>query len=199
VEIPFAQSWEHGKVNNDIFSIVWHQLRLLFPPLGVCSHVGWLHSWDNLRTTKFARRCTRSEGPIWYEIQKQQPVLQTVFTGSTKSRLDACRAWGAWWCSTMKAGPFCVRWPTNLTRWTMNQTIAGTRVYISLLPAYTSIIFSSHITHTGSILNYLDITWHAQSNSSHSKIHPITYTALYVHFGLVFTTFNYIIMLPPPM
>ena len=35
--------------------------------------------------------------------------------------------------------------------------IAGTRVYISLLPAYTSILFSSCIKHTASILNYLDI------------------------------------------
>ena len=39
----------------------------------------------------------------------------------------------------------------------MNQ-IAGTRVYIYLLPAYTSILFSSQIEHTASILNYLDIS-----------------------------------------
>ena len=39
----------------------------------------------------------------------------------------------------------------------MNQ-IAGTGVYISLLPAYTSILFSSSMKHTASILNYLDIT-----------------------------------------
>jgi len=30
----------------------------------VGSRVGWLHSWDNLRTTQFAPRCTRS---VWYK------------------------------------------------------------------------------------------------------------------------------------
>jgi len=47
----------------------------------------------------------------------------------------------------------------SLTKNTQNMNqIAGTRVYISLLPAYTSILFSSHIKHTANILNYLDIT-----------------------------------------
>jgi hypothetical protein len=45
---------------------------------------------------------------------------------------------------------------TNKTQ-NMNQ-ITGTRVYISILPAYTSILFSSRIKHTASILNYLEIT-----------------------------------------
>jgi hypothetical protein len=39
-------------------------------------------------------------------------------------------------------------------RYDMNQ-IAGTRVYISLLPANTSIICSFHITYTGSIVTAL--------------------------------------------
>ena len=43
---------------------------------------------------------------------------------------------------------------TNETQ-DMNQ-IAGTRVYISLLPAFTSILFSSGICHTACILNSLD-------------------------------------------
>jgi len=34
----------------------------------------------------------------------------------------------------------------------LNQEIAGTRVYISLLPAYTSFLVSSRIIHTDSIL-----------------------------------------------
>jgi len=34
----------------------------------------------------------------------------------------------------------------------LNQEIAGTRVYISRLPAYTSILFSSGMIHTDSIL-----------------------------------------------
>ena len=40
---------------------------------------------------------------------------------------------------------------TNKTH-KLNQEIAGTRVYISRLPAYTSILFSSRIIHTDSIL-----------------------------------------------
>jgi hypothetical protein len=39
----------------------------------------------------------------------------------------------------------------------MNRIVA-TGVYISILPAYTSILFSSCHMHTTSILNYLDIT-----------------------------------------
>jgi len=76
---------------------------------------------------------------------------------------------------------------------------AGTGVFLSLLPAYTSNIFSSHIEHTGSILNYLNITWLAQNNASCSKSHPITYTTLYVHSGHPFATFNSTIMLTPQM
>ena len=40
---------------------------------------------------------------------------------------------------------------TNKTH-KLNQEIAGTRVYISLLPTYTSFPFSSRIKHTDSIL-----------------------------------------------
>jgi hypothetical protein len=45
----------------------------------------------------------------------------------------------------------------SLTKGTqdMNQ-IAATRVYISLLPAFTSILFSSRIYHTASILKSRD-------------------------------------------
>jgi hypothetical protein len=34
----------------------------------------------------------------------------------------------------------------------LNKEIAGTQVYISLLPAYTAFLFSSRIIHTDSIL-----------------------------------------------
>jgi len=77
--------------------------------------------------------------------------------------------------------------------------IAGTRVYISVLPAPTSTIFISSIEHTGRILNYFDITWLAQDNPSRSKTHQITYTTLKVHSALPFARFNFIIMLMPPM
>ena len=68
--------------------------------------------------------------------------------------------------------------------------IAGTRLYIFLLPTYTSILFSSRMKHTASILNYLDITRLAQHNASRSKTHRITYTTLYVHSGLPSATFQ---------
>ena len=67
------------------------------------------------------------------------------------------------------------------------------------LPACTSILFSSHIKHTASILNYLDIMWLAQNNASRSTTHPITYTTLYIHCGLPSATFNCIIILMSPM
>jgi hypothetical protein len=37
------------------------------------------------------------------------------------------------------------------------------------------------ITHTASILNYLDITWLAQNNTWQSKTHLMTNTTFYVH------------------
>jgi len=86
---------------------------------------------------------------------------------------------------------------TNKTQ-VINQ-IAGSRVYISRLPTDTSLIFSSWIKHTASILNYLDIMWLAQYNSSRSKTHPISYTTLYFHSGLPFSMFNWTIMLTARM
>jgi hypothetical protein len=80
----------------------------------------------------------------------------------------------------------------------MNQT-AGTRVYISLLLAYTSVPFSSCISHNASILNSLDITCLAQNTASHSKTQPITYTNLYIPSVMVSATCNCIIMLMPRM
>jgi hypothetical protein len=56
--------------------------------------------------------------------------------------------------------------------------ITGTWVYVSLLPTYTSTLFSSHIKHTASIPNSLDNMWLAHINASHSITHPITYTTL---------------------
>jgi len=61
VEIPLWQSYKHRKANNDVFSILCHQMCVLFAPLGVGRRVGWLHIRENLRTTQFALRCTRSE------------------------------------------------------------------------------------------------------------------------------------------
>jgi hypothetical protein len=42
----------------------------------------------------------------------------------------------------------------------LNQEIAGTRVYISRLPTYTSCHFSSGIIHTDSILISTSCDWH---------------------------------------
>jgi len=86
---------------------------------------------------------------------------------------------------------------SDLTSWTKKSP--GTRVYISLLPAYSSILFSSCIEHTPSILNYLDIMWLVQNNSSLSQTHPITYTTLYVPSALLSASCNCIIMLLPRM
>jgi len=72
VEIPLWQSLKHRRANNHVFSILWHQLRVLFPLVGVGSRVAWLHSCENLRTTHFAARCTRSEQEIWCVMQTQR-------------------------------------------------------------------------------------------------------------------------------
>jgi hypothetical protein len=47
---------------------------------------------------------------------------------------------------------------TNKTQ-DMNQT-AGTEVFISLLPAFTSILFCSRVIHTNSTLNSISREWH---------------------------------------
>jgi hypothetical protein len=84
-----------------------------FPPLGGDCHVGWLHRWDNLRTTRFALKCMRSEQGKWYVMPKQCMGLYTFLTTSTKSRFEASHSWGACWFGKMNAGPFCVRKPTK--------------------------------------------------------------------------------------
>ena len=76
----------------------------------------------------------------------------------------------------------------------LNQEIAKTRVYISLVSANTSIGFCSCIEHTTIIPNYLDIMWLAQDNAWLSKTHPITYTTLYFPSRLPSAKFNCIIM-----
>jgi len=101
--------------------------------------------------------------------------------------------------------------PASLARWTLgrfvfihqqnklNQEITGSRVYISHLPAYTSILCSSHTKDTTSILNYPNIMWLAQNIASCSETHPIISTTLYVPSGLPSTTCNCIITLMPRM
>jgi len=81
----------------------------------------------------------------------------------------------------------------------LNQEITRTRVYISLVPTFTSILISSRIKHTARILNSRDIMWLAQNNASRFKTHPITNTTLYVLCWLCSTTCNCIIMLVPWM
>jgi len=91
----------------------------------------------------------------------------------------------------------------SLTNKTQDMTqIAGTRVYIYpfFLPtprfSFPPILNTlPAIKSTASILNYLDITWLAQNDASHSNTHSITYTTLYVHSVLPSTTFKCIIML----
>jgi hypothetical protein len=61
MELPLSQSTKHRKANNEVFSVLWHQLRVLVPLQGIGSRVGCLHCWKNLGTTQFAPRCTRSE------------------------------------------------------------------------------------------------------------------------------------------
>jgi len=80
----------------------------------------------------------------------------------------------------------------------LNQEIAGTWVYLSHLPNFTSILFPSHIKHTAGILNSLENTWLTHNISSRSNPHLITYTTLDVPSGLPSATSNRIIILTCP-
>jgi len=96
-------------------------------------------------------------------MPKQRPASQTIITASTRSCLEAPHSWGAWWLCKMKAGPCCVL--TNNTQ-DMNQ-IARTRVYISLLPAYTSILFSSGLHLHSLFLPYWTHRQHPELSRHH--------------------------------
>jgi len=74
----------------------------------VGSHVEWWHSWDNLRTTQFVARCTRSERQKWCVMRKHRLVLLTFLRASTKSCLESSQSWGARWFCKMNVGLFCV-------------------------------------------------------------------------------------------
>jgi len=93
----------------------------------------------------------------------------------------------------------CVRWRLGHVVFVnqqnkLNQEITGTQRYLSLFPAYSSILFSSRIIETTNMLNTFDITWLAQNKVSCSKTHPISYMTLYVPSGLSFTTCSWIVM-----
>ena len=126
----------------------------------------------------------------------------TFQTTRTKSRVEASHSWLAWWLWKPKAGLFCVHqtaerriWIKIVIYFKLNLQMAGTRVYISLLPAYTSNLISSHIEHTASILDCFDIMRLTQNNSSRSRTHSITYTLSYLPSGLPPAASNCIIML----
>jgi hypothetical protein len=75
MEIPLRQSQKHRIANNDVFSILWHQLCVLFPLLGIRSHVGGLPSPDDLGTTQFDSQYTRSVQYKRYVTQTQRLAL----------------------------------------------------------------------------------------------------------------------------
>jgi len=68
VKIPLWQSWKHCKVNNDIFSILQHQLHVLFPPLGVLvailnGYTVWI-TWELLSLLRDAQGL-RGKSGVW--------------------------------------------------------------------------------------------------------------------------------------
>jgi len=139
---------------------------------------------------------------MWYVIRKQCPESQTVLTMSTKSRPEPTRSWDAWWFFKMKARQFCVHCLTKRRRWIKSQQLEYIYSFFPPIPPFSfPPVLDTHtaIKQTASILNYLDITWLAENNASRSKTHPITYTTLYLHSGLLSAMFNSIIMLTPRM
>jgi len=196
VEIPHWQSEKHCKANSDIFSILSHQLRVLIPPLGVvvamldgCT-VG--RTWELLSMLPDARGLSGKCGVwcqsnAWLWKDSSPSVLGLV----SRRLIDE----GPGGCARWRLGRFGFVNQRNK----FDQEIAGSRVYISLLPACPSILFCSWMKPTASILNYLGSTWLAQKTASCSKTHPISYTTLYVSSGLPSATSNSIIMLMPLM
>jgi len=194
VEIPLLKSYKHYKANNDIFSILWHQLRVLVPPLGMLVGVldgytvgttGELLSllWD--ARGESATSCVWCKSDTWHHKRSSLWVPRLVSSLLNHEVPTGCASW--------RLGHFVIiNWQNKL-----NQTIAGIWVYIFLLPAYTSILISSWIKHIASILNYLDIAQLAQNHASLSKIQPIAYPTLYVPSVHYLATCNCIIMLMP--
>jgi len=76
----------------------------------------------------------------------------------------------------------------------MNQ-MAGTRVCISFLHAYTLVVFASSMQHTATILNILDIISLEHNDASHFNTHPISFTTFYVASEVASTSNNGIIMI----
>jgi len=180
----------------------WHSLHLMTSVACAFStarrfgtFVGWLHSWDNLRTTQFAPRCTRSnqEHGVWCNTNARCRKRSSPRVLNLVSRLLIHEVPGG--CARWMLGRFVFVNKQNK----LNKEIAGTWVYRSVQPGYTCIRISSRIQHTTHILNYVDITWLAWSTVSHSKTHPMTYTTLYIPSGLPSATSNCIIMLMPRM
>jgi len=92
-------------------------------PVG--SHIGWLHSWVNLRTSQFAPRCMRPELKRWCEMWKQCTVSETFLSTSTKCPLEDSHSRGGWLLCKIKVGPLYVRELTKLVepRNSRNMTI----------------------------------------------------------------------------
>jgi hypothetical protein len=161
IEIPLWQSQKHRTMNNDAFCILWHQLRVLFPLHGVGTHVGWLHSWENVRTTQFALGGMWSERWKRYVVSKQRPPSQTVLTGKTKCCLKAPHLWGAWWLRTMQAVPV-------YDHYTMERKIGNQSKELELLGCFFS------PTRPLSFLHVSKIPQASQSISSLPYLHNTT-------------------------
>jgi len=196
VKTPLWQSLMHRNVNKDGFSILWLQLRVLFPPLGMlvamldgCT-VGT--TWELLSLLGDVWGLSSTCG-VWCQSNNRCCQCASPRVIHLVSRLLIDELPGG--CVRWRLGCFVLVNQQNK----LNQEIAGTGVYIFLLPACSSILFASQIQHIISILNSLDITWLAQNNPSRSETHPMTYSTLGVPCGFRAATCNCIIMLMPPM
>jgi len=147
-------------------------------------------------------------GTIWEKLR----MLRDAQDLSSNSRLQCkrnvlCRRISAVWLLNLISRLLIHDVPSGCARWRLgrvvffnqqnklNQEIAGTWVYISLLSTYTSSLFSSQIKDTASIMNYLDTTWLPQFKTFRVNIHQTTYTTSYFFSGVPSTTCNCIIMI----
>jgi hypothetical protein len=148
---------------------------VLFPLLGIGSHVRCLHSRDNLGTTQFAQRCTRSkkQNDVWCKTNSWRCKLSFQRVRNLILRLVVPEV--ACGSARWRLGRFGFVNKQNSQVEPRNRR--NSTIYIPSSRLHLLSLFLPYYTHRQD--PDLDITWLEQNNATHSKTHPITYTTLY--------------------
>jgi len=89
-EIPLWQSYKHSKANSDVFSILWHPLHLLCPPLGMMVAVldWWIvrTNWE-LRSVLWDAPCLSCDSVVRCKSNARRCRLSSPWVLNLISRL----------------------------------------------------------------------------------------------------------------